>query len=150
MGCRALLQGSFATQGLNLHLSPLLHRQAGSLPLAPPYKRKCYYLHRIEGKFELQGSMIQGGFQVECPAVHAWSVTTLQCRRACWLQDSASFRCAASQAEKIQINFFKFIFWLQYALLLGPQFPNQGSNPWPLQWECGFLTTGEPGKSPPK
>ena len=26
--------------------------------------------------------------------------------------------------------------------------PSQGSNPWPLQWKCGILTTGPPGKSP--
>ena len=35
---RALLQGIFPTQGLNLHLFCLLHWQAGSLPLAPPGK----------------------------------------------------------------------------------------------------------------
>ena len=34
-GC-ALLQGIFPTQGSNLHLWHLLHRQGGSLPLAPP------------------------------------------------------------------------------------------------------------------
>ena len=32
MGCHALLQGIFLTQGLNLHLLPLLHWQVGSLP----------------------------------------------------------------------------------------------------------------------
>ena len=26
-------------------------------------------------------------------------------------------------------------------------FPDQGSNPGPLHWECGVLTTGPPGKS---
>ena len=35
VGCHALLQGMFLTQGSNLHL---LHWQAGSLPLAPPGK----------------------------------------------------------------------------------------------------------------
>ena len=30
---------------------------------------------------------------------------------------------------------------------VGSQFPNQGSNPPPQLWECGFLTTGSPGKS---
>ena len=29
-----------------------------------------------------------------------------------------------------------------------PKFPNQGSNPYPLQQKCGVLTTGPPGKSP--
>ena len=30
----------------------------------------------------------------------------------------------------------------------GIQFPDQGSNPGPLHWECGVLTTVPPGKSP--
>ena len=38
MGCHALLQGIFPTQGSNLRLLRLLHWQAGSLPLAPPGK----------------------------------------------------------------------------------------------------------------
>ena len=36
VGCHALLQGIFPTQGLNPSLLSLLHWQAGSLPLAPP------------------------------------------------------------------------------------------------------------------
>ena len=36
MHCYVLLQGIFLIQGLNLHLLPLLHWRAGSLPLAPP------------------------------------------------------------------------------------------------------------------
>ena len=39
VGCHALLQGIFPTQGLNPHLSCLLHWQAGSLPLARPGKQ---------------------------------------------------------------------------------------------------------------
>ena len=31
---------------------------------------------------------------------------------------------------------------------VGSQFPNQGSNPCPLHWVLGVLTTGPPGKSP--
>ena len=38
MGCHALLQGIFPTQGLNLGLSRLLHWQVGFLPLAPSEK----------------------------------------------------------------------------------------------------------------
>ena len=38
VGCHALLQGIFPTQGSNLHLLRLLHRQAGTLPLVPPGK----------------------------------------------------------------------------------------------------------------
>ena len=36
VGCHALLQGSFLTQGSNLHLLGFLPWQAGSLPLTPP------------------------------------------------------------------------------------------------------------------
>ena len=38
VGCHALLQGIFPTQGSNPRLLHLLHWQAGSLPLAPPRK----------------------------------------------------------------------------------------------------------------
>ena len=38
VGCYALLQGIFLTQGSNLCLLCLLHWQVGSLPLAPPGK----------------------------------------------------------------------------------------------------------------
>ena len=38
VGCHALLQGIFLTQGLNLHLLCLLHWQVSSLPLAPSGK----------------------------------------------------------------------------------------------------------------
>ena len=38
VGCHALLQGIFPTQGLNSHLLGLLHWQVGSLPLVPPGK----------------------------------------------------------------------------------------------------------------
>ena len=38
VGCQALFQGIFLTQGLNLRLLPLLHWQGGSLSLAPPWK----------------------------------------------------------------------------------------------------------------
>ena len=37
-GCHFLLQGIFPTQGSNPCLLCLLHRQANSLPLAPPRK----------------------------------------------------------------------------------------------------------------
>ena len=38
VGCHALLQGIFLTQGSNRSLLHLLHRQVGSLPLVPPGK----------------------------------------------------------------------------------------------------------------
>ena len=40
VGCLALLQGIFPTQGLTQHLLCFLHCQVDSLPLAPPGKHK--------------------------------------------------------------------------------------------------------------
>ena len=40
MGCHALLQGIFPTQGLSPHILRLLHWQAGSLPPVSPGKPK--------------------------------------------------------------------------------------------------------------
>ncbi|KAM9698571.1 solute carrier family 13 member 1 isoform 2-T3 [Dama dama] len=37
--------------------------------------------------------------------------------------------------------------WLQWLFLGFKHFRNQGWNPHPLQWTCGILTTGPPGKS---
>ena len=42
VGCHALLQGIFPTQGLNPRLLHLLHWQAGSLPLVPPIQNKKF------------------------------------------------------------------------------------------------------------
>ena len=46
VGCHALLQGVFPTQGSNPGLLCLLHRQAGFLPLAPPGK-PIFYIYKI-------------------------------------------------------------------------------------------------------
>ena len=43
VGCRALLQGIFPTQGLNSHLFQLLHWQVGSLLLEPSGKPISIY-----------------------------------------------------------------------------------------------------------
>ena len=45
VGCHALLQGIFLTQGSNPHLRHLLHWQVGSLPLVPPAKLEQEQLH---------------------------------------------------------------------------------------------------------
>ena len=44
VGCQALLQGVFLTQGLNPSLLCLLHWQVGSLPLAPPRKPLGWFI----------------------------------------------------------------------------------------------------------
>ena len=47
MGCHALLQKIFPTQGPNPHLLCFLHWQASSLPLAPPVKPKTFLLKTL-------------------------------------------------------------------------------------------------------
>ena len=42
-----------------------------------------------------------------------------------------------------------FFFFCPAAQLVGSSFPDQGSNPGPLQWKHGVLTTGPPGNSQP-
>ena len=46
VGCHALLQGIFLTEGSNLHLLCLLHWQVDSLPLVPPGKPIYIYRER--------------------------------------------------------------------------------------------------------
>ena len=46
---------------------------------------------------------------------------------------------------KLYMGNFFFFFWLHHAACRN--FPNQGSNPHPLQWKHRVLTTAPPGKS---
>ena len=47
VGCYALLQGTFPTQGLNPCLLCLLHWQVGSLPTAPPGKPTTIVINEL-------------------------------------------------------------------------------------------------------
>ena len=63
-----------------------------------------------------------------------------------WLGRSMSFWGAYGSLVIVYVFFFFFFFG--YATRhAGSQFPDQGSNPRPLQWKRGVLTTGLPGKS---
>ena len=55
VGCHFLLHGILPSQGLNLHLLSLLHRQAYSLPLEPPGKLNIIYSQNLKIK-ETQSS----------------------------------------------------------------------------------------------
>ena len=64
-GCHALLRGIFPTQGLNSSLLSLLHRQAGSLPLASPGK-STGFLHSykcISSCFSSEGVKLNHGME---------------------------------------------------------------------------------------
>ena len=56
VGCQALLQGIFLTQGSNSCFLYLLHWQAGSLPLAPPEKLIYIYIYILNIIFHLSKS----------------------------------------------------------------------------------------------
>ena len=58
LGCNFLLQGTFLTQGLNLHLFCLLHWQEGSLSLAPRGKPSLVYRSFIMQKLALKHMLI--------------------------------------------------------------------------------------------
>ena len=55
VGCHALLQGIFLTQGLNSHLLYLLHCQVGSLPLVPPGEPQT---HIVLEKWDLKHPLL--------------------------------------------------------------------------------------------
>ena len=57
VGCHALLQGIFLTQGLNLCLLCLLHWQAGSLPLVPPGKPYIVYVKSVFNRSVMSNSL---------------------------------------------------------------------------------------------
>ena len=69
VGCHALLQGIFPTQGLNPGVLRLLHRQAGSLPLAPPGKHfptnKTAFMLALEER-----NMVTGSFSWDVQVRH--------------------------------------------------------------------------------
>ena len=52
VGCHALLQGIFPTQGSNPCLLCLLHWQAGSLPPAPPGNNESDMTETHPGRFK--------------------------------------------------------------------------------------------------
>ena len=90
VGCHALLQGLFLTQGLNLHLLYLLHWQEGSLPLAPPGKPTIYFLMvansskgRIKGRLSKVECIYRVGYHFDrypIPFVPACSLMELNNR----------------------------------------------------------------------
>ena len=60
VGCRALLQGIFPTQGSNPRLLCFLHQQVGSLPLVPPGQPKISGGVSAESGLALEAPTQQG------------------------------------------------------------------------------------------
>jgi len=89
VGCHALLQGIFLTQGSNPSLLCLLHSQAGSLPLAPSGKPmyltqqtlgRHFKIHLGEFKTPLRSIRIYSPFltqEIVCPGRRALAPWTL-------------------------------------------------------------------------
>ena len=70
VGCHALLQGIFLTQGSNSHLSCLLHWQAGSLPLTPPVKPPVHSKHSINSSPRVYPSFHPSIHPSNHPTIH--------------------------------------------------------------------------------
>ena len=75
VGCHALLQGIFPTQGSNPHFLRLLHWQEGSLPLAPP--EKLIYIYIINIIFHLSKSH-ESFCNVNTQCLHMFKAATFQ------------------------------------------------------------------------
>ena len=75
VGCPALLQGIFPTQGLNPHLLCLLHWQGGSLPLEP-HGTPIFLKLKLEG-FPPQRAYLEAQPVKNLPAVQENWVQTL-------------------------------------------------------------------------
>ena len=58
-----------------------------------------------------------------------------------------SGECGVQQEKPSLFYFIVFILFFWAALHSTRNFPDQGSNPRPLQWKHGVLTAGPPGKS---
>ena len=78
VGCHALLQGIFPTQGLKLHPVSLLHWQAGSLPIGPPGEPSQVGSFTILGSFSGPFNLASGGLLEKAMAAHsstlAWKI----------------------------------------------------------------------------
>ena len=111
-------------------------------------QRSMLYLHFTEENFEFQGSLIQGSFQVDGPAAypgqrHGWKAAGPSASRT-----GPLFTVLLLSLGKFKLTLSNLFFGCTMHCFVGSQFPNQGSNPYPLQWK--FLTTGQLGKSSPK
>ena len=81
VGCRALLQGIFPTQGSNPRLLHLLNCQADSLPLVPPGKHAYVFENKQSTSCEMPGWMNHKlesrlPVQVRCTILDAWGWCT--------------------------------------------------------------------------
>ena len=67
MGCHALLQGIFPTQGLNMCLLCFLHWQVGSLPLAPPVLLILKHVDNVISKVKIHLKKLAANFPTSLP-----------------------------------------------------------------------------------
>ena len=86
VGCCALYQGIFPTQGLNPHLLCLPRWQEGSLPLAPPgespppineFLRNTFISPLLNQKFTYSKGLVKGCYNWDFPLPNKMGVTVL-------------------------------------------------------------------------
>ena len=115
VGCHALLEGIFPTQGSNSHLLCLLHWQTGSLSLMPP--GKPYTQHR---KYQIKNLCILPAW-LSCPVFHLSRPRTL-CRKASCLKQltPSSSLCLRNSCAVLTWNLTCNGFIIQYVYSVSP------------------------------
>ena len=93
-------------------------------------------------------------YMTQMPAKHFKLCRVLQQNLKCCLRDSTHITIPTKKGERAVYQIFRIFFMKKQANSTSffwgghPErhFPNQGWNSHPLQWTCGILTTGPPGK----
>ena len=106
VGCHALLQRVFPTQGLNLCPLCLPHQQAGSLPLAPA-RKPIQFFRRLWIKVKLLSKYLSGGTDGK------WTILNFRWDREC----NQCFRLSCSLPQEKNVIHWKLTdspcFWQQ-------------------------------------
>ena len=112
VGCHAILQAFFPTQGPNLHLFQPLHWQVGSLPLTPPRKLGFTNKKQKSPKF-----MEKSLSRIYTLAMKDWGTQEVESlphwflwlsRGKCKLQDPKTWSFHKDQQHELSLLWFQF------------------------------------------
>ena len=157
VGCHALLQGIFPTQGSKQHLLHLLHWQAGSLRLAPPGKPWGSLGPVLTGKGDVSTALLGGSSIQNQTQGSDWDallpfapvsaglllLLVVQSLSRVWLfWDPMDYSPPSSSFHDISQG--RILEWVSMPFSRG-LFLTQGSNPSP-SIASGFFTAEPPGK----
>ena len=105
VGCHALLQGIFLTQGSNPRLLCLLHWQVGSLPLTPPRKphfkaERSLFSLGTKNRWEFQDDLIKMPHTKSVHSLRYHNSAPPPCGR--WRADGRERAAAAAAAKSLR------------------------------------------------